>query len=221
MSSFGFWGSFPFTFGGEEEPEESAHYAMLDALAPEPGIGFDTSDPLLIAEVAAHASVVGGIWDINERVRRQALPLSMLEALPEAEEALRIRPTPEQTDDERRAIVAAKTIALKGNTIPEIEEAVRAIAGNQFVTLYVPPESAVVTYYPLNPGPPGLEWMSTRCFVRIQLTKEGLTDDATFYRMRSAIEDLLNQQLPASHIFAVNTGTGFIIGESLIGETGI
>ncbi len=219
MSTLGQWGSFPFSFGGDAEPEEVVYSALLLALSPEPGVGYDVSDPLLQGEIASYAGIAGGVWNVNERLSNQVLPLRMLEALPDAEAILKIRPTPEQSDDERRAVVAGKTIALRGNTMSDIEAAVRAVAGDQFVAVWTAPESSVYCYWPYgSPGPPGQEWSSNRCFVKVQITKAGLGSQAAFLRLRSSIEALLHVMLPSAHTFAVSTSDGFILGESILGE---
>lgn len=219
----GRWGRFPFRFGGEQPVEEIAAGAMLKALSPEPGVGFDRTDPMLEAEVNSHAGVIATIWSVNERVTNSAIPPLMMESLPEAEEAYGIRPTPNQSDAERRAVVAGKKLTSSSNRRGDIEDAVRAIAKTQFVALNVADEATqVYAWWPGgDPGFPGMEWASNRMHYQVSLTKAGLPDDASFARLRAAVENLLHAILPASHTFSVNTGIGFVIGESLLGEAAI
>lgn len=219
---FGAFGRFPFRFGGGRPVKKVVRDAMLLSLSPEPGLGMDISDPGLRAEINAYAGVVSSIWRINGRVKGQSLPMQMLEALPDAELVYGCRPTPDQSDNERRAAVAGKMLALRGNAMPDIEEAVRAIAGAQFVALETIPSEDGWHFWPGgDPGPPGLEWASSNCYIRVQLTKSGLPNDAAYERLRAAVINQLHVQVPASHIFAVSTGSSFTVGESLLGEAGL
>lgn len=219
--SFGLYGTFPFTFGGEESSQEIASQALKTALSPEPGLGYDVTDAMMVAEIDADANAIATIWDVNERLTNSALPTRMMEALPEAEQVYGIRPTPEQSDAERRANVAAKARALPDNTLTSIESAVRALAGDQFVSMNLPSESQVFVFWPLvNPGPPGFEWTSSRNHIQISLTKAGLPDDASYERLRAATINLLDAMVPSTHTFSVNTGSGFILAESLLGLGG-
>lgn len=219
--SFGLYGTFPFTFGGEDSPQEITSEAMKTALSPEPGLGYDVRDALMAAEVDAHANVSATIWDVNERLANGVLPLRMMEDLIEAEQVYGIRPTPEQSDAERRAAVAAKKLALPSNTLSAIEAAAEELAGNQFVSMSTASETQVYVFWPLgNPGPPGFEWTSSRNHIQIAITKDGLPDDTSFDRLRANMTALLDAMVPSTHTFSVNTGSGFILAQSLLGLGG-
>lgn len=219
--AFGRFGTFPFRFGGGTSAQQIAAESMKTALAPGPGLGYDVTDPIISSEIEAHAGAVGTIWAVNERLKNNALPLRMMEELPNAEQVYGIRPTPEQSDDERRAAVAAKKSALTSNTLSAIEAAAQALAGAQFVGMFTGSESQVYVFWPLgNPGPPGFEWTSSRNHIQIAITKDGLPDDTTFERLRANMINLLDAMVPSTHTFSVNSGSGFILGESLFGLGG-
>jgi len=219
--SFGLYGTLPFTFGGEESSQEITSQALKTALSPETGLGYDVTDPMMVAEIDADANAIATIWDVNERLTNSALPLRMMEALPDAEQIYGIRPTPQQSDAERRANVAAKVRAIPDNTLASIQAAAEALAGNQFVSVSVPSESQVYVFWPIgNPGPPGFEWTSSRNHLQVALTKAGLPDDASFDRLRASMTGLLDAMVPSTHTFSVNTGSGFILAESLLGLGG-
>lgn len=219
--SFGLYGTLPFTFGGEESVQEISSQALKTALSPETGLGYDVTDPMMVAEIDADANAIATIWDVNERLTNSALPLRMMEALPEAEVVYGIRPTPAQSDAERRANVAAKVRATPDNTLVSIQAAAIALAGNQFVSLSVASESQVYVFWPLvNPGPPGFEWCSSRMHIQIALTKAGLPDDASYERLHSSMTNLLDAMVPAPHTFGVTLGTSFILGTSKLGLGG-
>lgn len=219
--SFGLYGTMPFTFGGEESPQEIASQALKTALSPEKGLGYDVTDPLMVAEIDAHANTIATIWDVNTRLANSAIPLRMMETLSESEQVYGIRPTPEQSDQERRASLAAKMIALPSNTLSAIEQAAQALAGAQFVGMFTASESQVYVFWPLvNPGPPGFEWTSSRNHIQIALTNDGLPDDASYTRLRSSMTNLLDAMLPSTHTFSVTLGTSFILSESKLGLGG-
>lgn len=219
--SYGLYGTFPFTFGGEESAQEITSQALKTALSPEPGLGYDVTDPMMVAEIDADANAIASIWDVNERLTNSALPLRMMEALPEAEQIYGVRPTPDQSDAERRVNIAAKVRALPDNTRASIQAAAEALAGSQFVGMFTPSESQVYVFWPLvNPGPPGFEWTSSRNHIQIALTKAGLPDDASYERLRASMTGLLDAMLPATHTFGVTLGTSFILGTSQLGLGG-
>lgn len=219
--SFGLFGVFPFTFGGEESAQEIASQALKTALSPEKGLGYDVADPLMAAEIDAHANTIATIWDVNTRLANSAIPLRMMETLSDAEQIYGLRPTPDQSDAERRGAVAAKVIALPSNTLSAITQAAQALAGAQFVGMFTASESQVFVFWPLiNPGPPGFEWTSSRNHIQIALTNDGLTDDASYTRLRSSMTNLLDAMLPATHTFSVTLGTSFILSESKLGLGG-
>lgn len=218
---FGNFGTMPFTFGGETPVKETATNAILAALSPSQGLGYDTSAPSLVAEVEAHGNVVATIWAVNERVALSEVPSAMMESLPDAETAYGVRPTPQQSDTERRSVIAAKKRGAIGNSSTDLEAAIRAIAGSNFVALHTVDDSERWVFWTMEPGPPGVEWASATCMYQVQLSKDGLASDAEFLRMRSAVENLLMAMLPSSHTFYVGTGTGFQADISRVDEAAV
>lgn len=221
MSGFGATNPWPRRFGGGTRAVESVHVAMLDALAP----GWDvTPGSDVYAEAHAHAAAVSIIWACNERLRSQAIPMRMLEALPEWEGATGLRPGRDDSMIARRRKLAAKLRGIAGNTIADILAVCQAIFGSNFVDIHTATSSSTVVYWlggPLAyapdgtpllsaPGPPGFEWCSNRLAIGVEVS-QGSDSTATFGDKMSALSDALDALLPAPMTFQIGTGHGGFI----------
>lgn len=205
MSTLGEFGGLPFTLGGEDSVDEIAKNAMLAAIEPY----LDAYDAFVSAEARAHASGVRLLWDCSERLKNEAIPERMMDALPAMEEALHLRPTPAQTNVERRAAVAAGLKSLPNNAIPDIQEAMIALLGSAFVALHTVDASNAVTFWPaINPGPPGYEWSSNWRMVGVELSKQAFSSDAELQRKVAATQQLLNRVLPTDMVGVAVVGDG-------------
>lgn len=213
---FGGYGGFPITFGGDESALEAEHHALLDAYAP----GWDASaDTANYAEAWAHAQVVSAIWAINERVRNQAQPMRMLEVLSEWETILNLRPTLKDLDIERRRRVASRLRGMASNTIADIAAVCRTMFGQNFDTIVATDPANQTTYWPgVNPGSPGWEWSSNRARIGVRVTKAGL-DESSFLAKRAALAETLFAMLPAWLDFTIGVGSGFVVGQGVVGQT--
>lgn len=210
MSGFGCFNCFPFTFGGSTTSVEHEYHALRESLAPNRR-GYNVDDDLIDVEIYAQAAAVANIWAVNDRLANQAIPERMLEAVREWEEILRLRPSPEDYDQDRRAAIEAKLRGQAGNALVDIEATARAVLGANFVEVHTVAEADEITYWPgQNPGPPGYEWSSNRCTIGVEMTRVGLTDaevDAKIARLH----EKLDAMLPAWMTFQVGIGSdGFI-----------
>ena len=218
MSSLGLYGGFPFEFGGGEPFVEAEHLALLEALEPGWDGGEDTEHWI---ECFAHAVALHSIWSCSGRIAGQAIPMRMLEALPTWEEASKLRPFPGETDIERRRQVAARFLGIVSNAFPAIYDACVALIGSTFVGLLTVPASQVVAYWPGGtPGPPGYEWSSNRAQLQVQVTK-AMLNDVEFRTQMNALTRMLDTMLPAWMSFDWHTGSGFILGESILDEAAL
>lgn len=215
---FGRGNPFPFKLGSGISYVETENQAMLTSLRK----GYKPDDETAhAAEVYAHALVLASIWATNNRLRNQALPLKMLEALPMWEEICSLRPANNARDIDRRSAVAAKLRGAAGNTLGDITEALAELLGTAFVAIDVVDPTDEVVYWPAEyPGPPGFEWSSNRAHLYIQVQK-GTRTDVEFYSLIASMDAFLRSYLPAWCTYNWNTGSGFIVGESLIGEMGL
>lgn len=216
MTGFGRANPFPFTFGGGDSAIETVHQALLEKYAP----AWDVSDEKEMSAVAyAEAICVGLVWACNKRLANQLVPSRMLEALTDFEEATRLRPAATERDNDRRSALAAKLRGLSGNTLSDIEAACQALLGNNFDELVQTPEANAVTFWPgVNPGPPGLEWSSTRARLTVVMTKDGLTD-SEFLALKAKLSLLLGDLLPCWMTYEIGVGSGFLTDEGLLDET--
>jgi hypothetical protein len=214
---FGAYDGFPLTFGGEDfNAHEVEHQALLDAYAPGWDKGEDTEN---YAECWAYANAIAMIWAVNERVRNQAIPGRMLEAVAVWEEALQTRPTSGETDQDRRARIAAKLRGLANNAISDIGAVCTEIFGANFDSLVVVEPANQTTYWPgVNPGPPGWEWSSNRCRIGVRVTKTGLEEER-FLIKRTALADALFSILPAWMDFTIGVGTSWVVNQGVVGQT--
>lgn len=213
----GVFGCFPFTFGDTtDEPQETEHRALLDAMA---DVLDPTQDTAHEIETWAQSLALAVIWEASERLANQMVPAKMLEALPWWEEVLKLTPTPEDTDNDRRARVAAKLRGLGNNALPDIEETARKVLGLSFVEVIVVDPANVISYWPGGiPGPPGLEWYSNRCVVGVRMAKAGMTD-AQFFAKRAALIQALDALIPAWMGYAVGVGSSFVVSQGIVGTT--
>jgi hypothetical protein len=219
--------AFPLRFGGGDSIVEVEHLAMLDALAP----GWDVSeDTEVYAEAYAHACAVSVIWAVNERLKNQAIPLRMLEALTTWEEATRSFPGAGDSANTRRRRVAAKLRGIAGNTLADITETCEAALGDNFVTIHTVDSADEIVFWPnapaisgvtSAPGPPGYEWCTNRCRLWIELTSAG-TSDGEFLTRQASAYNAVNAILPAwmNFVFFIDTG-GFLVGVSKLGIDGL
>ncbi len=215
MIGFGFNNSFPFTFGGGESYEETELQALLDAYAP----GWDASeDTANYAECQAWAQCIAMIWHANDRLRNEAIASRMLTNVPDWERILRLRPGPRDTDVERRALVASRLRGLAENTITAIRDACETLLGDYFVDLVFAAPADIVAYIPgLNPGPPGFEWSTNRMVLGIKLATGQSTAD---YADRvAALSSVIDSMLPSWMTYSIGTGSGFVVGVGIVGQT--
>jgi hypothetical protein len=140
------------------------------------------------------------------------------------EDATRINVGLDDSEIERRARLAAKMRGLGGNTIGDIRDACARLCGSNFVALHtVAPANEIVFWPGVNPGPPGLEWMSNRATVYVELTKSGL-DQGAFESLVSRLLGELDDLCPSWLTFAwftVSTSLGvdgFFTDLSLVGQ---
>lgn len=215
MLGLGKWNPFPLRFGGGQAKKQQAYLAILDALEP----GFSADDPANQGEAMAAAVAIAIAWAVNKRLTNQAIPTRMLENLTEWEQILKLRPTVEDTDQERRARVAAKVRGFGNNAIADINDAVAKVLGANYEdTLFVDPSNEV-TYWPgVNPGPPGFEWASNRAKLSIKMNKNGLSNKQ-FIALRQSVADLLDALLPSWMTFSIGVGDAFVFNQGLLGQT--
>lgn len=215
LIGFGRRNPFPLAFGGGESTVDTLHEALLDAFAP----AWDVSDEGdKNAEAYVQALAVSFVWAANRRLANQGQPRKMLEFLTTWEEATRLRGAIADRAKTRRKRLAAKLRGIAGNALSDIEAACRELLGTAFVTLQTTPIAEELVYWPaMNPGPPGFEWSTNRCALRVQLNKGNLSE-AEFERLIGELSRALDSQIPAWMTFTWFVHAGFHVGESRLGE---
>lgn len=212
MPGFGKTSPFPRRFGGGIHPRTYERRALERAFAKD---GFKVEEgSVRAAEAYAYSGAIACIWAVNTRLRGNDIPERMLETLPTYEEILRTRPSPEDTDNERRAAVAAKLRGISGQaTREDIEEVCRTLLGDAFEGIRTVAEDQEFSYWPgMNPGPPGFEWTSNRAVIGIAVRQDARTDGA-WQRTMATLRDLLHTLLPAWEVFVVGQDDGgFVVG---------
>lgn len=214
---FGVYGTFPFTFGDTtDDAFEVEHKALLEAMSPALDPTEDTAHEI---ETYAEALGLAMIWDANERLANQAIPEKMLEALTDWEQVLKLNPSVDDSDQERRARVAAKLRGLINNALPDIEATAKKALGVNFGAVVLVDPANQVTYWPGGvPGPPGLEWYSSRAIVGIRMTTAGL-NAAQFAAKRAALIQALDSTLPSWMAMACGVGSEFVVNQGIVGQT--
>jgi len=214
---FGIFGTFPFTFGDTtDDAFEVEHKALLEAMSPALDPTEDTAHEI---ETYAEALGLAMIWDANERLANQAIPEKMLEALTDWEQVLKLNPSVDDSDQERRARVAAKLRGLVNNALPGIEATAKKALGVNFGAVVLVDPANHYVYSPANvPGPPGFEWSSSRAVVGIRMTQSGL-NAAQFSAKRAATIQALTSMLPSWMAESVGVGSEFVINEGVFGVT--
>ena len=214
---FGVYGTFPFTFGDTtDDAFEVEHKALLEAMSPALDPTEDTAHEI---ETYAEALGLAMIWDANERLANQAIPEKMLEALTDWEQVLKLNPSVDDSDQERRARVAAKLRGLINNALPDIEATAKKALGVNFGAVVLVDPADHYVYSPANvPGPPSFEWSSSRAIVGIRMTTTGL-NAAQFSAKRAATIQALTSMLPSWMAESVGVGSEFVINEGVFGVT--
>lgn len=221
MAEFGAYNPFPLEFGGGPSNLEIAHQYLLERAAEQ---GFDTSEEqMLETELYGDAIVLGMILDANERLGLQLNPRAMLENLPVWETAMGLSPTKTASDTFRRDAVLARARAYGENTPVAVYSAAHAVFGAALVSITYPEEADAITYWPgVNPGPPGLEWTSTRMIHKVRVRREGVVG----YQERvDMLASVLDELLPAQDAFTIYTydagADSFVLGVSELGVAGL
>ncbi len=216
MLGFGRSNPFPFTLGGGESTLALLHASLLDTYAP----GWDTSEEGdITVEAYAQALAVSMMWAANRRLAVQGQPLHMLDGLSAWEHITRLRPLPNARANDRRRVLAAKLRGFASNALGDIEAACAELLGSRFLGVHVTAPAIELVYWPgQNPGPPGYEWSSNRCRLRIDVTKAGL-DQAAFSALMGELDRLLDGLVPSycAVQWAV-TPFEFLVGSSTLGE---
>jgi hypothetical protein len=224
---FGALASFPWTFGDTtDEPQEVEYHALLDGMR---DVLDPTTDTAHEIETWAQSLAVAVIWEVSERLANQAFPAKMLEALAMWETVLKLTPSADDTEADRRGRVAAKLRGLGNNALPDIEATASAVLGAAFVEVIVGEPDDQITYWPGGgdvgsngggsaPGPPGFEWCSTRALVGVRMSKAGLTD-AQFIAKRAALIQALDALIPSWMSYVVGVGSEWVVGVGIVGQT--
>jgi hypothetical protein len=216
MPGFGKSNPFPRKFGGGTRARTYETRALSRAFAKEltNAPALDPASPYA-AEAYAYGNAIANVWAIDERLRGADIPARMLETLPTYEEILRTRPSADDSDNERRAAVAAKLRGISGQaTSEDIEAVCRELLGSAFEGLRTVEEANQFSYWPgMNPGPPGFEWTSNIATIGIAVRRDARSE-AAWNRTIARLRDLLHTLLPAWEIFEIGTDDGgFILGD--------
>lgn len=214
MPAFGLYNIFPRRFGGGRSIREQESIALKRAFERD---GFDPEHPTKAAEAHALSIVPSIIWACNERLRGAEIPARMIETLPTYEELTRVVVDPNSSDTERRTNVEAKLRGTAGqSTADDIEAVARVLFGASYQGIYRVSEASALTYWIKNPGPPGKEWSSTRCYVGIAYDRK-VYDDALWNRILARARDMFSTLIPAWEVWFLghNNGTGFLPDVSL------
>jgi hypothetical protein len=214
---FGGYATFPLTFGDTSgDAFETEHKALLETMSPALDPTEDTAHEI---ETYAEALALAMVWDANERLANQAIPERMLEALTDWEQILKLAPSVDDSDQERRARVAAKLRGLINNALPDIEATAKKVLGVNFAAVVLVDPANHVTYWDGGvPGPPGLEWYSSRAIVGVRMTQTGLTS-AQFAAKRAALTQALESTIPAWMVAACGVGSEFVVNQGVVGLT--
>lgn len=226
MAGFGRFNPWPFQFGGGKREIEIVHESLVDAYSPVLDMSEDT-----FAEIEAHAeaTVLSGLWIAGERLRNQAVPATMIEALPDWEAITKLRPAAGDSDDDRRAELAGKIRGLFNNAEPDISEACAEVMGINFVQCWYLEDADAMTYWPgMAPGPSIMPWASGRAYLLVECTR-GTLSSVEYLRKVGRLSRLLDDMLPVWMTFSiyrhdtdpVTSDAGFLLGTSILGEVGL
>ena len=212
---FGRNNPFPLRLGGGVSHVATAADEIKDALSP----GFATKEDSVAAAYAyAEGRMIGAIWNFNERLKNQGLARKCIEWLPVWEEVLQIRPTVRQTENDRRAAVAARLKIVGNFSMDRLEDTCEAMLGQVFVGISRVDDADVIRYYsPVNPGPAGFEWFSNKLAFQVEVQKNGM-DDGLFLDLMTQFSETLQRSVPTWCDFWWHTGQGFVVGDSILGE---
>lgn len=213
MAGFGKTNPFPRRFGGGTRAKTYEERALSRAFAKD---GFDVSrESVKGVEAYAYAGAIAQIWAVNTRLRGADIPARMMETLPTYEEVLRTRPSPQDTDNDRRANVAARLRGISGQAkYEDIEGVCAALLGSAFEGLRNVESADEFSYWPgINPGPPGFEWTSNRAIIGIAV-RRGTQSEGAWQRLLSQLRDIIGSLLPGWEVFEVGTDDGgFLVGD--------
>jgi len=142
-----------------------------------------------------------------------------MEALTDWEQVLKLNPSVDDSDQERRARVAAKLRGLINNALPDIEATAMKVLGVNFgAVVLVDPANQIVYWPGGTPGNPGFEWYSSRAIVGIRMTTTGL-NAVQFAAKRAALIQALDSTLPSWMAAATGVGSEFVVNQGIVGQT--
>lgn len=189
--------------GGGPDDIEVEQDALLEALAD----GLDPTAPEQIAQTHGEALALAIVWAVDRRRRGQLDPHRMLEPLPDWERASGLRPGPDDTENARRAALAAQFLGIAGNTLSALSDICTTLAGPSFLGFYLPGPDAP-SYTPgLCPGPPGFDTASMRAVIGVRLQPVGQSD-ATFLALVRTLTRRLAATCPDWMVCTIGTDEG-------------
>jgi hypothetical protein len=204
VSGFGRTNPYPRRYGGGQRAVTIAHGALLDAYADV----FDSDDNAQSTiDALIEAKAAGIVWACNKRLENEAYPLTMQSNLPDWEDATRLRPALADTDVERRERLAAKLRGLSDNKPSTVDATIAQLLGDAYEG---PPQAMgghygpAISYFPgQEPGPPGLEYASTKGIV-VVLYDYAAYSPAEIERRKAAVIAYLDLALPGYETWTVN-----------------
>ena len=216
MSGFGYYNPIPAQIGGGDTFIEQEHRNILTAL--ERGFGAD-EDTEAYWEAYAEASSVALIWAVNQRLKSQALPETMIEELPVWEEATNIIVGPRASDHDRRLRLAAKLRGVANNALSDIEAIAQKMLSFRFDGVEITSPANRISYWAgMNPGPPGKEWSTNRTLVNVKVKKDGLTE-GEFTDLVGQLSEQLFQTIPVWMGANVSVDGVWLLNQGVLNQT--
>lgn len=223
MAGYGGYNPYPRSYGGDVQPIETVHQALLDDVGRYQAVEDGTLGHI---ETYAEAAMVDAAWSGALASHNAFIALRMSYSLPTYEEAFGLRPKPTDAPVARRRALDAKMRSMGDNAEADIRDMCERLMGANFVGLTWVDSAEDVTYWPgIYPGPPGFDWATNREIVLVEVNKDGLSQDA-FEAKESKLLEMLDDLVPAHMQFNVyvhnsnGTDDGFILDLSLLDEAG-
>ncbi len=216
MPNFGGYAPLPLRLGGGESTVRVIYESLNDGL----GTGYDTSDNSTVtADTFADAVQIAALWSANARMTNQWDPNRMTDFIPRWEKIFAVVPSSGDSDNARRARLAAKFQALGGPLYATTELICSSLLGDAYVGVeYTPLASSHSNWPGGTPPQPGM-WSSSVAHILVRVQQPANATVVEFLKSLGELMAFLGDFLPAWvtfdwGLFADNGMNGFYLDEN-------
>jgi uncharacterized protein DUF2313 len=185
MPTIGGYSPMPFRVGGGQSRLRDIYESLNDGL----GSAYDTTDASTVtAETKADATTIEAVWSANERLKNQWDPNRLTDFLERWQKIFGLSHKSTDSDNKRRARVAAKFKALGGPLYASLNDICVALLGDAFVDIEYTDLAHASTHWPGGSPAEPTKWSSTIAYILFRVTPPA---SLTFNEFIATVNDFM------------------------------